>query len=96
MTKYKKNIRMSSRLLEGIKNYYEDEEILTADGFDNAVIGIDDKTMRVIYSVTKCIEIMMTEMDMSMEESMEFFEFNVKGSEVGERTPIWCEDMLIE
>jgi len=87
---------MSSRLLEGIKNYYLDEDIMTADGFDNAVIGIDDKTMRVIYSVTKCIEIMMTEMDMSMEESMEFFEFNVKGSEVGERTPIWCEDMLIE
>ena len=85
-----------SRLLDGIINYYVDDEILTADGFDDAVIGIDDKTMRVIYSVTKCIEILMTEMDMSMEESVEFFEFNVKGSELGEKTPIWCEDMLIE
>ncbi len=87
---------MSSRLLEGIVNYYEDEDILTADGFDEAVIGIDDKTMRVIYSVTKCIEILMTEMDMGMEEAVEFFEFNVKGSELGDKTPIWCEDMLIE
>tara|TARA_Y100000589_G_scaffold91718_1_gene86361 strand:- start:6888 stop:7148 length:261 start_codon:yes stop_codon:yes gene_type:complete len=84
------------RLLDGIVNYYVDEEILTADGFDNAVIGIDDKTMRVIYSVTKCIEILMTEMGMGMEEAVEFFEFNVKGSELGEKTPIWCEDMLIE
>ena len=84
------------RLLDGIVNYYVDEEILTADGFDDAVIGIDDKTMRVIYSVTKCIEILMTEMDMSMEKAVEFFEFNVKGSELGEKTPIWCEDMLIE
>ena len=87
---------MSSRLLDGIVHYYENEDILTADGFDEAVIGIDDKTMRVIYSVTKCIEILMTEMDMSMEEAVEFFEFNVKGSELGEKTPIWCEDMLIE
>ena len=84
------------RLLDGIVNYYVDEEILTADGFDNAVIGIDDKTMRVIYSVTKCIEILMTEMGMGMEEAVEFFEFNVKGSELGEKTPIWCEDMLLE
>ena len=85
-----------SRLLEGIINYYVDEDILTANGFDDAVIGIDDKTMRVIYSVTKCIEILMSEMDMSMEESVEFFEFNVKGSELGDKTLIWCEDMLIE
>ena len=84
------------RLLDGIISYYVDDEILTADGFDDAVIGIDDKTMRVIYSVTKCIEILMTEMDMGMEEAVEFFEFNVKGSEIGEKTPIWCEDMLIE
>lgn len=85
-----------SRLLDGIINYYVDEDILTADGFDEAVIGIDDKTMRIIYSVTKCIEILMTEMEMDIEEAVEFFEFNVKGSELGEKTPIWCEDMLIE
>ena len=33
---------MSKRLLEGIIDYYESEEILTADGFDEAVIGIDE------------------------------------------------------
>ena len=38
----------------------------------------------------------MTEMDMGMEEAVEFFEFNVKGSELGDKTPIWCEDMLIQ
>ena len=74
---------------EGIINYYEDEDILTANGFDDAVIGIDDKTMRLIYSVTKCIEILMEEMDMGIEESVEFFEFNVKGSELGDKTPMF-------
>ena len=42
---------MSSRLLEGIIEYYEEEEILMANGFDEAVIGIDDKTMRLILSL---------------------------------------------
>ena len=87
---------MSSRLLDGILEYYEEEEILMANGFDEAVIGIDDKTMRLIYSVTKCIEILMVEMEMDIEEAVEFFEFNVKGSELGDKTPIWCEDMLIQ
>ena len=87
---------MSSRLLERILEYYEEEEILMANGFDEAVIGIDDKTMRLIYSVTKCIEILMVEMEMDIEEAVEFFEFNVKGSELGDKTPIWCEDMLIQ
>ena len=59
---------MSSRLLEGILEYYEEEEILMANGFDEAVIGIDDKTMRLIYSVTQCIEILMVEMEMDIEE----------------------------
>ena len=87
---------MSSRLLEGILEYYEEEEILMANGFDEAVIGIDDKTMRLIYSVTQCIEILMVDMEMDIEEAVEFFEFNVKGSELGDKTPIWCEDMLIQ
>jgi len=27
-----------------------------------------------------------------VEDAYEHFEFNVKGSYVGEQTPIWCED----
>ena len=35
-------------MLEGIVEYFQDEEILKADGFDDAVIGIDTGTMRLI------------------------------------------------
>ena len=87
---------MSKRLLEGIIDYYEGEEILTADGFDEAVIGIDEGSGRIIYSVGKCIEILMVEQEMGLEESLEFFGFNVKGAYMGEKTPIWCEDMLLQ
>ena len=40
-----------------IENYYE-EEFLKADGFDEAVIGVEQHDMRLIYSVKKCIEIL--------------------------------------
>ena len=81
-------------LLEGIIELYEDQEILKADGFDEAVIGIEERSMRLIYSVGKCIEILMTKEDMSLEEAMEYFDFNVKDSWVGDKTPIWCDDMM--
>jgi hypothetical protein len=81
-------------MLEGIVEYFQDEEILKADGFDDAVIGIDTGTMRLIYSVTRCVEILIVD-GMDMNEAIEYFDFNVRGSYVGEKTPIWCDDMYI-
>jgi hypothetical protein len=84
---------MSAELLEGIVEYYADEEILKADGFDDAVIGVDEKTMRLIYSVGRCIEILVED-GMTMEDALEYFDFNVSGAWVGDKTPIWSQDML--
>jgi hypothetical protein len=78
-------------LKEIIANFYE-EDVLKADGFDAAILGIDEKSMRLVYSVSKCIEILME--DMSEEEAMEFFEYNISGAYVGEKTPIWCWDIF--
>ena len=79
-----------------IRNFLEilqiiDETFLKADGFDDAVIGVDETTMRLIYSVKKCIEILIDE-GMTYEDAMEHFSFNVSGAYVGEKTPIWCQD----
>jgi hypothetical protein len=79
-------------MLEQLLEYFEEEEFLKADGFDEAVIGVDEKSMRLIYSVTKCLEILVTDEDMSVEEAIEYFDFNVRGAYVGDKTPIWCED----
>jgi hypothetical protein len=49
--------------------------------------------MRVIYSVAACIDIF-TEQGMSMDEAIEYFDFNTRGSYMGEKTPIWCDDMF--
>jgi len=86
---------MSKELLENIADYYQEEEILKADGFDEAVIGIEESSMRLIYSVGKCIEILMIRDEMSLEDALDYFRYNVSGSYVGEKTPIWSEDMFL-
>ncbi len=79
--------------MNNIEEYYPDEIILKAEGFDDAIIGIDDISMRLIYSVSKCLEILKKDMD--EEEAIEYFDFNVKYAYVGDKTPIWCVDNLI-
>ena len=79
-------------MLDKIVEWFPEDEFLIADGFNDAIIGIDSNSMRLIYSVTKCIDILSKEMD--EEEAVEYFDFNVRGSYVGEKTPIWCTDDL--
>jgi len=79
-------------MLAEILEKYPDEEFLSADGFNNAILGVDEKSMRLIYSIAKCIEILME--DMSEEEAFEYFDYNVSGAYMGEKTPIWCDDIL--
>lgn len=77
-------------MINQIIEQYEDETFLIADGFDEAILGVDETSMRLIYSVSKCLEILMREM--SEEDAMEHFSYNVSGGYVGEKTPIWCWD----
>lgn len=77
---------------DAILDKYFDESFLKADGFDDAIIGVDIKQMRLIYSISKCLHILME--DMTYEEAIEHFEYNVAGSYMGEKTPIWCDDVF--
>ena len=77
-------------MIKQIIEQYQEEEFLTADGFDDAIIGVEETSMRLIYSVDKCLKIL--EQDMTELEAMEHFNFNVSGAYVGEKTPIWCWD----
>jgi acetyl-CoA carboxylase carboxyltransferase component len=64
------------------------EDVLIADGFDDAVIGIEPMTMRVVYDIDKVIEILMDQ-GMDHDEAIEYYEFNIVGAYVGEQTPIF-------
>jgi hypothetical protein len=80
-------------MLEKIFEWFPEDEFLKADGFDDAVIGVDMFSMRLIYSKSKVIEILINE-GLSEEDALEHFSFNIEGAYVGEKTPIWCIDDL--
>jgi hypothetical protein len=77
--------------LEFILQKYPDQTLLKADGFDDAIIGIDISSMRLIYSIAQCIDILME--NMSYEDAKEYFYYNISGCYVGEQTPIYCDDI---
>ena len=76
-------------MINEIIETYPEEKIVKADGFDKAVIGFDSENMKLIYSVSKCIKIL--QKDMSKEDALEYFEYNVRGTK-GNDMPIWCDD----
>lgn len=68
----------------------EYEGLLFADGFDDAILGVAERIGMeavVAYSTPKIIEILAR--DMTEDEAVEYFEFNILGAYVGERTPIF-------
>ena len=70
-----------------------DEDILCADGFDDAIIGvchIGNNTI-ALYDMNKCIEILMRDGETTYEDALDYFHYNVLGSYVGEKTPAFAE-----
>jgi hypothetical protein len=70
------------------------EDILLADGFEEAFIGFAQRftTTVALYDRAKCIAILESE-GATNEEAEEYFEFNVVDAWVGEQTPAFA--MLI-
>jgi hypothetical protein len=68
----------------------EYEGLLFADGFDDAIIGVAERIGMepvVAYSVGAILQILAQ--DMTEDEAVEYFEFNILGAYVGERTPVF-------
>ena len=67
-------------------------QALKADGFDDAILGMsirvgDDNL--IAYDYDKCVKILQKEM--SYEDAVEYLEFNVVNSYVGEDTPTFIK-----
>ncbi|MGI9357929.1 MAG: hypothetical protein ACR2ON_00830 [Paracoccaceae bacterium] len=63
-------------------------EAMLADGFDDCIMGYD-KDGRVIYSVEEIVATLMERDSMTEEEAIEYYDFNIEGSYVGDYTPIY-------
>ena len=74
-------------LQDFIDQYAEPDQTLKADGFDDAIIGVDSK-QRMVYSIEKILEILQKD-NMSQEDALEHFYYNIEGSYVGDYTPLY-------
>ena len=69
----------------------EENKTLFADGFNNAIIGITNDH-RIVYSKVQMTEILVIRDEMSVEEAIEFLEYNTWNAYVGEYTPLYIND----
>jgi len=75
---------------EKLIELYPESTFSFMDGFDDAILGVDEDTDAVIYSVEKCLLILSKEM--SYDDAREYFEFNTRGSKGGDINVVWCDD----
>jgi len=73
-----------------------DDMPLKADGFDDAIIGICMKTLVLIYDYEKIVEILIARDGMNRGEAYEFFDYNILGAYVGDKTPIYSLNLFAE
>lgn len=74
-----------------IELYSDTDDVVFADGFDDAIIGFEPNLWRVVYSRSMVIEILMRD-GMTEEEAVEYAEYNTFGAYIGDKTPLWVED----
>ena len=70
----------------------DEEQMLKADGFDEAVLGVVRRCGQpdlLVYDYQKCCEVLVKRDKMTYEEAEEFMEYNVVGAWVGDKTPVF-------
>lgn len=77
---------MTQSKLDQILELYPDDTFIIADGFDDAIIGVDDNNLKIVYDIDEVINILIRE-GMSVDEAIEYYEYNIAGAYVGENTP---------
>jgi hypothetical protein len=75
-----------------IELYGDTDDILLADGLDDAIIGFEPNMWKVVYSRSKCMNVLIERDGMDEEEALEFLEYNTFNAYFGEKTPIWVDD----
>ncbi len=70
------------------------EELLVADGFDAAILGVGRRCGQpdvVVYSIPAMIRVLVERDGMDEETAREYLEFNTIGAWVGPETPVFLE-----
>ena len=77
----------------------EDNQMLLADGFEEALLGVTrgqggGSEVIAVYSSDRCIDVLVAG-GMELMEAVEYFDFNVVSAYVGERTPLFVDEVTM-
>jgi hypothetical protein len=64
--------------------------------YDDCIIGISYEGNQLIYDSNKIMDVLMQKDEMTEDEALEFFEYNILGSYVGESTPIYVVNLKFD
>lgn len=79
-----------SQTLNKIINEYPEDDFEVVEGFSDAVVGVDLDSRRLIYSVSRCLDILIYEDSMIFEDALEYFEGTIRKSFPEGTGPIWA------
>ena len=88
-------------LREYLGSMFEGLLFLSEPEFDQAIVGLADRigmSTVVVYDTSKIIDILCERDGMDRETATEYYEFNILGAYVGERTPMFItliDDLLL-
>ena len=79
------------------QNMIGDDEFLKINGFDDAIIGVEESVeQKLIYDIDKIAEILITRDQMTEDDAYEYISFNITSAYVGEKTPILVKTGKLE
>jgi hypothetical protein len=84
--------RLNADIREHLNDMFEGLLFLSEREFDAAILGVAERigmSPIVAYDTAKIIDILCERDGMEDDEASEFFEFNIAGAYVGDRTPIF-------
>ena len=84
--------RLNTNIREHLNDMFEGLLFLSEREFDAAILGVAERigmSPIVAYDTAKIIGILCERDGMEDDEAAEFFEFNIAGAYVGDRTPIF-------
>jgi len=84
--------RLNTSIREHLNDMFEGLLFLSEREFDAAILGVAERigmSPIVAYDTAKIIDILCERDGMEDDEASEFFEFNIAGAYVGDRTPIF-------
>lgn len=87
----------TQEILEILKQAADDgDEILLADGFEDALLGLVEGACRApvaCYDYQKCVDILVQRDGMDEDVAAEYIDFNVTGAYVGSGTPLFLHNL---